>query len=104
MLDVYNLCSIHLLYDFEASLLCVCVCVCVCVVKLTASLARQMLYGLTHTPQLLQDIKTRILARRQWLMPVILADQEDLGSKPAWANSLRNPIQKKKKHTTGLVE
>jgi hypothetical protein len=31
-------------------------------------------------------------------------DQEDLGSKPAWANSLRDPISKKTLHKKGLVE
>jgi hypothetical protein len=32
-------------------------------------------------------------------------DQEDHGLKPAWANSLRDPISKKKKqHKKGLVE
>jgi hypothetical protein len=27
-----------------------------------------------------------------WLMPVILATQEDWGLKPTWGNSLRDPI------------
>jgi hypothetical protein len=31
-------------------------------------------------------------------------DQEDHGSKPAWANSLRDPICKKIHHKKGLVE
>jgi hypothetical protein len=32
----------------------------------------------------------------QWLMPVILATQEDHDSRPTQANSLRDPISKKK--------
>jgi hypothetical protein len=49
-------------------------------------------------------------ARYQWLIPVILttqvAAQEDLGSKPAPANILHDPISKKTHHKTkrGLVE
>jgi hypothetical protein len=46
-------------------------------------------------------------ARHQWLMPVILAggrDQEDRGSKPAWENSLCNPISKKPITKRRLVE
>jgi hypothetical protein len=31
-------------------------------------------------------------------------DQEDHGSKPAWANSLWDPIEKKIHHKKGLVE
>jgi hypothetical protein len=46
-----------------------------------------------------------VAARLQWLMPVILATQEDHGSKLAWANSLREPyLGKKKYHKKGLVE
>jgi hypothetical protein len=37
-------------------------------------------------------------AGRQWLTPVILANQEDRGSKPAWANSSQDPISKKNLH------
>jgi hypothetical protein len=41
-------------------------------------------------------------------MPVILTTQEDCGSKPAQANSSRDPISKTKKerkhHKKGLVE
>jgi hypothetical protein len=31
-------------------------------------------------------------------------DQEDCGSKPAWAHSLQDPILKKTHHKTGLLE
>jgi hypothetical protein len=31
-------------------------------------------------------------------------DQEDRGSEPAWANSLRDPISKKSHHKKGVVE
>jgi hypothetical protein len=34
-------------------------------------------------------------SQHQWLTPVILATQEDRGSKPAWVNSLRGPTWKK---------
>jgi hypothetical protein len=47
-------------------------------------------------------------ARCWWLTPVILAtqggDQEDHGSKPAQANSSRNPISKKVIIKKGLAE
>jgi hypothetical protein len=35
-----------------------------------------------------------VLIPNRWLMPVILATQEDHGSKAAWANSLQEPILK----------
>jgi hypothetical protein len=31
-------------------------------------------------------------------------DQEDIGSKPAWANGFQDPVLKKTYHKTGLVE
>jgi hypothetical protein len=40
-------------------------------------------------------------------MPIILADQEDCSSKPAWQNSSRDPILKKpitKKRTGRVVQ
>jgi hypothetical protein len=44
----------------------------------------------------------------RWLTPVILAtqeaDQEDRNSKPAQANSLRDPISKNHSQKIGLVE
>jgi hypothetical protein len=43
-------------------------------------------------------------SQHQWLTPVILATQEDRGSKPAWANSLRDPISKIPIAKIGLVE
>jgi hypothetical protein len=43
-------------------------------------------------------IKVNSKARRSWLMPVILATQEDHSSKPTQANSSRDPISKKKKN------
>jgi hypothetical protein len=39
--------------------------------------------------------KIKHLARCWWLTPVILAAQEDHGSKPAWQKVLRDPISKK---------
>jgi hypothetical protein len=42
-----------------------------------------------------QNYKSLFLAWHQWLIPVILATQEDHSSKPAWANSSQNPILKK---------
>jgi hypothetical protein len=43
-------------------------------------------------------------ARCQWLTPVILANQEDCGSKPARANSSTRPYLKKTLHKKRLVE
>jgi hypothetical protein len=50
-------------------------------------------------------LKISYLAGHQWLMTFILATQEaraqqDHGSKPARANSLRDPISKKPHHKT----
>jgi hypothetical protein len=47
--------------------------------------------------------KIRKTARHQWLMPVILATQ-DCHSKPALANSSRDPISKNPITNFGLVE
>jgi hypothetical protein len=48
---------------------------------------------------MLDSIKKLFSAGRQWLMPVILGSQESkirriTVSKPAWANSLLDPISK----------
>jgi hypothetical protein len=41
-----------------------------------------------------KPVKCFFWAGGQWLMSVILATQEDCGSKPAWANSSWDPISK----------
>jgi hypothetical protein len=41
------------------------------------------------------ELKSKFVAGCQWLTPVILATQEAEISKPAWANSLRDPILEK---------
>jgi hypothetical protein len=49
-------------------------------------------------------VKRHREARRRWLIPVILATQENHGSKPALANTLRDPILKKIHHKKGQVD
>jgi hypothetical protein len=51
-------------------------------------------------------LKNKIKAGRQWLMPAILATQEDCGSKAAWANSSQDPSSKKHntKRTGGVAQ
>jgi hypothetical protein len=48
-----------------------------------------------------------VVARGQWLIPVILAtqeaDQEDCVSKPAWTNSSGDPISKNSSQNNGAV-
>jgi hypothetical protein len=53
--------------------------------------------------------KNQFPAGHQWLIPVILAtqearDQEDCGLEPALANSLWDPISKKKKKSQKKLE
>jgi hypothetical protein len=55
-------------------------------------LTNSYLYILAVTTQ------NKIQAGCQWLTPGILADQEDLGSKPAQGNSSPDPISKKAIH------
>jgi hypothetical protein len=49
-------------------------------------------------------IKNCFPAGGRWLMPIILAIQEDRGSKPAWANSSERPHLEETHHKKGLME